>query len=102
MKDLNSGELKGFIGKGNVVVDFWAPWCGPCKMLGPVFDEVSQELEGINFAKANIDEVGEDAIELGIRGVPTILLFKDGEEVHRISGFLPKEELSSQIKDAFK
>lgn len=101
MKDLKVDELKEFISKGSVAVDFWASWCGPCKMLGPVFEEVSGELSDITFAKADIDEVGEVATELGIRGVPTIILFKDGEEVNRIVGFMPKDALKVQIQEAF-
>ncbi|MFP4567803.1 MAG: thioredoxin [Candidatus Woesearchaeota archaeon] len=101
MKDLNTQELKEFISKENAVVDFHAQWCGPCKMLGPVFEEISTELKEINFAKADIDNVGETAMELGVRGVPTIILFKDGKELNRIVGFVPKETLKTQIKEMY-
>ncbi|MCC7574825.1 thioredoxin [Candidatus Woesearchaeota archaeon] len=101
MKDLKVDELKDFISKGDTVVDFWASWCGPCKMLGPVFEEVSKELEKVKFAKADIDEVGEAAVELGVRGVPTIILFRDGKELNRIVGFVPKDVLKSQISESF-
>jgi thioredoxin 1 len=101
MKDLKVDELKEFVSKGNVAVDFWASWCGPCKMLGPVFEEVEGELSDVTFAKADIDDVGEAATELGVRGVPTIILFKDGEEVNRIVGFMPKDALKVQIQESF-
>ena len=101
MKNLNGEELKDFISKGGVIVDFWAPWCGPCQMLGPVFEELSREIKNVNFAKVNIDDDGESAMELGVRGVPTLILFKDGEEVDRIVGFLPKDVLKTKIEETF-
>lgn len=101
MKELKANELKEFIQNGNVAIDFWATWCGPCKMLGPIFEEISEELENINFAKADMDEVGEEAMSLGVRGVPTIILFKDGEEITRIVGAQPKDALKAQIQEAF-
>lgn len=101
MKELKANELKEFIQNGNVAIDFWATWCGPCKMLGPIFEEISEELKNINFAKADMDEVGEEAMSLGVRGVPTIILFKDGEEITRIVGAQPKDALKSQIQEAF-
>lgn len=101
MKDLKVNELESFVSKGDVAVDFWASWCGPCKMLGPVFDELSKELKDIKFAKANIDDVGEEAMALGVRGVPTIIFFRDGKEINRLSGFLPKDALKSHMQEVF-
>ena len=101
MKDLKPNELDDFVKSGDVVVDFWAPWCGPCQMLLPVLDEISKELTSVNFAKANVDEVGEEAVSFGIRGVPTLILFRGGKEINRISGFIPKDVLKSQIQDVF-
>ena len=102
MKELKVNELESFVSEGDVAVDFWASWCGPCKMLGPVFDELSKELKDIKFAKANIDDVGEEAMALGVRGVPTIIFFRDGKEINRLSGFLPKDALKSQMQEVFK
>ena len=102
MENLTTKNIKEYITKGNVAIDFWATWCGPCKMLGPVFEEISKEIKNVKFAKADIDEVGEEAVELGVRGVPTIILFKDGKEINRIVGFLPKEMLKKQIRETFK
>ncbi len=101
MKELKTNELNEFTKTGNVAIDFWADWCGPCKMLGPIFEELSQEITTVNFAKADMDEIGEEAMTLGVRGVPTIILFKDGQEISRIVGFQQKEQLKTQIQEAF-
>lgn len=77
-----------------VLVDFWATWCGPCMMLSPIVEELAKKLEGkVKVCKANIDEQEELAAQYGIMVIPTLLLFKDGKEVNRISGYMPKEEL---------
>lgn len=102
MKDLNLDNFKVFISKGDSVVDFWAPWCGPCKMLGPIFEEVSKEIRGVAFAKVNVDDAEEVAMDFGVRGVPTMIFFKDGKEVHRLVGFLSKDVLKSQVKEVFQ
>ena len=81
-KAVNSGSL--------VAVDFWAPWCGPCQMLGPVIDKLAQEYEGRAIVgKVNTDEEQELAIGMGIMSIPTILFFKDGKEVARRVGIAP-------------
>lgn len=102
MKELKQGELEGFVKEGKCVVDFWAPWCGPCKMLLPVLEEVSEELKDYKFAKANVDDLGEEAMSLSIRGVPTLIFFNDGKEISRVSGFLPKDALTTHIEEVFK
>lgn len=75
------------------VFDFWAPWCGPCKMLAPVLEEVSNELTNIEFYKINVDENQEAASEYGVMAIPTLLIFKNGELLEEKSGYLPKEAL---------
>lgn len=83
------------ITNGTVVVDFYATWCNPCKMLAPVFEQVSNEVEGVTFGKVNIDENMELTVKYNVTTVPTIVLLKDGVEVDRMVGFVPKEKLIS-------
>ncbi len=101
MKELNASNFKEEVGNGKAAVDFWAEWCGPCKMLAPVFEEVSKELTDVKFAKVDTEQEGELAQEAGVRGLPTIVLYQDGEEVTRIVGFKPKDQLKEEIEQAF-
>jgi thioredoxin 1 len=101
MQELTTQDFQSTIAKGNTVVDFWAPWCGPCRMMAPVFEETSKSHKTVNFAKVNTDEQGEVAGSLGIRGIPTLILFKDGKEVARHVGYADKSVLEAKIKQAF-
>jgi len=86
-----------------VIVDFWAPWCTPCKMMAPVLEELSQEYDGkIQFVKLNTDENYEAATLHGIQSLPTLVIFRQGREVARIVGFAPKNQLKRQIDRALE
>jgi thioredoxin 1 len=81
-----------------VLVDFWAEWCGPCKMVAPTIDSVAKELEGkVKVGKVNVDEEPDLAGEYGVMSIPTFMLFKGGAPVHTFTGALPKESLMAQI-----
>jgi thioredoxin 1 len=84
-----------------VVVDLWAEWCGPCRMIGPALEEISNEMQGkVKIAKVNVDENQKVAENYGIRSIPTLLAFKNGKLVNQIAGAKPKSELSRWIQQA--
>ena len=84
-----------------VVVDFWAEWCGPCKMIGPALEELSEELAGkVKIAKVNVDENPNSPGQMGVRGIPALFLFKDGQVVTNKTGAAPKAEIQNWIQSS--
>ncbi|WP_020619447.1 thioredoxin [Paenibacillus daejeonensis] len=95
---LTKDNFKESIASGVSVVDFWAPWCGPCKMQLPIVEELSAEMEGqAVVAKVNVDEEPEIASQFGVMSIPTLILFKDGQPVDKMVGLQSKDSLKNKI-----
>ncbi|MCC0668415.1 thioredoxin [Clostridioides sp. ZZV14-6009] len=100
-KVINTSEFRSSVegSKGVVVVDFFATWCGPCNMLGPVFVELGEEMKDkARFVKVDIDESLEIAQQFSVSTVPTMIIFKDGEPVETLIGFMPKNKIEMKVK----
>ncbi|HJV23686.1 MAG TPA: thioredoxin [Holophagaceae bacterium] len=101
VSSITDAEFQATVAEGVTLVDFWAPWCGPCKMIAPTLDELAGELQGrARIAKVNVDDNPEVAGSFGIMSIPTLLLFKDGKPVGKLVGAQPKANLKAFVEQA--
>lgn len=98
VKAVTDAEFAERTDEGVVLVDFWAPWCGPCRMQSPVVEELSEEMDDIDFYMLNVDEEPKTAQEFGIMSIPTLLVKKDGEVVEKLVGFHDKSRLENILQ----
>jgi thioredoxin 1 len=103
LKDIkNEKDFDSLIKEGRVVVDFYADWCGPCKILSPIIADISSEYDGtVKFAKVDVDGNQKLSQRFQVMSIPTVIFFKEGEQVERFSGALPKDEIKKKIDEAF-
>ena len=101
--DVSDNDFAQFVKQHpNVVVDAWAPWCGPCKRIAPIMDELAKEYNGkVAIGKLNTDDNQRTAMQFGIMSIPTLLVFKDGQRVDQIVGLMPKDALQQRFNRAF-
>ncbi|GEP19056.1 thioredoxin [Pediococcus argentinicus] len=96
---ITSNNLKEETADGLTIVDFWAPWCGPCKMMDPVLEELETEYDGkMHFGKLNVDNNQELAEKFKVMGIPALVLFKDGKAIEKVTGYYPKAKLAKYLE----
>jgi len=97
VQKLNQNNFHNTIANGTVLVDFYADWCGPCRMVSPIVDEIAMERSDITVGKVNVDDENVLAMKYGVMSIPTLIVFKDGEEKTRIVGARPKQAILAQL-----
>jgi thioredoxin 1 len=97
--ELTDGNFKSTIGSGKSIVDFWAPWCGPCRMIAPVIEQLATERKDIRFGKLNVDENPQTSAAFGVHGIPLLVFFKDGTERGRVVGAVPRGQIEAAIRE---
>lgn len=102
MKVVNKNEFESIIKEGYTLVDFFATWCGPCKMLGPVLEELDGEFPSVDFVKVDVDQDGDLAAQYNVMSVPTVFILKDSQVVAKTGGMQPKSQMKSFIENAIK
>ena len=99
--ELTDANFQSAIAKGDFVVDFWAAWCGPCRMIAPIIEELSAERDDVHFAKLNVDDNARTAASFNVQGIPLLVFLRDGREVGRVTGAVPKTNIEAAIRRYF-
>ncbi len=99
VEELNEKNFNEKIASGKVLVDLFAPWCGPCRMLGPIIEELSSEIASYKFYKLNVDDASNIAMQYGVMSIPTLLIFNDGKLINTIVGLRSKSEIKDLLGD---
>lgn len=95
---LSDQTFRQEIGRGPAVIDFWAPWCGPCRMIAPIIEQLATERRDIRFGKINVDENPRTSADFGVQGIPLLVFFKDGMERGRVVGAVPRGQIEAAIR----
>ncbi len=96
--ELTDVNFQSTISKGSHVVDFWAAWCGPCRMIAPVLEEIARDRKDVTIGKLNVDENPRTASQFKVQGIPLLVFIKDGKETGRLVGAVPKQQIESAIR----